>query len=109
MSKRRSRHGKPKAADGATKTAQDPDRQRRQQQDAEDHRGVGRALVPASRCTASTSAAPRKFLAHDENNESQEGDMVAIAQCRPLSRHKAWRLVKVVSRAAPGLKDRRTP
>jgi small subunit ribosomal protein S17 len=41
-----------------------------------------------------------KFLAHDENNESREGDMVAIEECRPLSRHKSWRLVKVVSRAA---------
>jgi small subunit ribosomal protein S17 len=41
-----------------------------------------------------------KFLAHDENNESREGDLVAIEECRPLSRHKAWRLVKVVQRAA---------
>ena len=40
-----------------------------------------------------------KFLAHDENNESREGDVVAIEECRPLSRHKSWRLVKVVSRA----------
>jgi small subunit ribosomal protein S17 len=40
------------------------------------------------------------FLAHDENNESREGDMVAIEECRPLSRHKSWRLVKVISRAA---------
>src|ERR671912_439658 len=41
-----------------------------------------------------------KFLAHDENNESREGDIVAIEACRPLSRRKSWRLVKVVSRAA---------
>jgi small subunit ribosomal protein S17 len=40
-----------------------------------------------------------QFLAHDENNESREGDVVAIEECRPLSRHKSWRLVKVVSRA----------
>jgi small subunit ribosomal protein S17 len=40
-----------------------------------------------------------KFLAHDENNESREGDVVAIQECRPLSRHKSWRLVKIVSRA----------
>ena len=39
------------------------------------------------------------FLAHDENNESREGDVVAIEECRPLSRHKSWRLVKIVSRA----------
>jgi small subunit ribosomal protein S17 len=41
-----------------------------------------------------------KVLAHDENNESKEGDTVAITQCRPLSRHKSWRLVKVVSRGS---------
>jgi small subunit ribosomal protein S17 len=39
-----------------------------------------------------------KLLAHDENNESKEGDVVAIEECRPLSRHKNWRLVRVVSR-----------
>ena len=41
-----------------------------------------------------------KLLAHDEKNESREGDVVAIAQCRPLSRRKSWRLVRVVERAA---------
>jgi small subunit ribosomal protein S17 len=40
-----------------------------------------------------------QVLAHDENNESREGDTVAIEECRPLSRHKSWRLVKVVQRA----------
>jgi small subunit ribosomal protein S17 len=40
-----------------------------------------------------------KLLAHDENNECREGDVVAIAECRPLSRNKSWRLVQVVSRA----------
>ena len=40
-----------------------------------------------------------QLLAHDENNESREGDVVAIEECRPLSRHKSWRLVKVLSRA----------
>lgn len=41
-----------------------------------------------------------KLLAHDENNESREGDVVTIEECRPLSRHKNFRLVRVVSRAA---------
>jgi small subunit ribosomal protein S17 len=41
-----------------------------------------------------------KLLAHDENNESREGDLVEIQECRPLSRHKSWRLVKVLKRAA---------
>lgn len=40
-----------------------------------------------------------KLLAHDENNESREGDVVAIEECRPLSRHKSFRLVRVISRA----------
>jgi small subunit ribosomal protein S17 len=40
-----------------------------------------------------------RLLAHDENSESREGDVVAIEQCRPMSRHKNFRLVRVVSRA----------
>ncbi|MFZ8986181.1 MAG: 30S ribosomal protein S17 [Steroidobacteraceae bacterium] len=40
-----------------------------------------------------------KLLAHDENNECNEGDTVDIAQCRPLSRRKSWTLVRVVERA----------
>ncbi len=40
-----------------------------------------------------------KLLAHDEKNECREGDTVAISECRPLSRHKAWRLVRVIERA----------
>ena len=40
-----------------------------------------------------------KLLAHDENNESKEGDTVQIAPCRPLSRRKSWKLLKVVERA----------
>ena len=39
-----------------------------------------------------------KLLAHDENNECREGDTVAISECRPLSRHKAWTLVRVIER-----------
>ena len=41
-----------------------------------------------------------RLLAHDEKNECQEGDTVAIAPCRPLSRHKSWTLVRVVERSA---------
>jgi small subunit ribosomal protein S17 len=40
-----------------------------------------------------------KLLAHDENGEGREGDMVDIAECRRLSSRKAWRLVRVVKRA----------
>jgi small subunit ribosomal protein S17 len=41
-----------------------------------------------------------KIKAHDENNVCQEGDIVTITQCRPISRHKSWTLVEVVERAA---------
>ena len=40
-----------------------------------------------------------KFLAHDEKNECGEGDTVRIAECRPLSKNKTWRLVKVIAKA----------
>ena len=40
-----------------------------------------------------------KLLAHDETNECGEGDMVTIEECRPLSKHKSWRLLKVVEKA----------
>ena len=40
-----------------------------------------------------------KFLAHDETNECGEGDTVLIEECRPLSKNKSWRLVKVVEKA----------
>ncbi len=41
-----------------------------------------------------------KLKAHDEQNECKEGDVVAITPCRPLSRHKSWKLVRVVERGA---------
>jgi small subunit ribosomal protein S17 len=41
-----------------------------------------------------------KLLAHDENGTSQEGDLVIITPCRPLSRRKSWRLLEVVQKAA---------
>lgn len=41
-----------------------------------------------------------KLLAHDEQNECREGDVVAIEECRPLSRRKAWRLQRVITRAS---------
>ena len=40
-----------------------------------------------------------KFLAHDVANECGEGDTVLIEECRPLSKHKTWRLVKIVEKA----------
>ena len=41
-----------------------------------------------------------KLLAHDEKGESHEGDLVTIAPCRPLSRHKSWQLIEIVEKAS---------
>jgi small subunit ribosomal protein S17 len=41
-----------------------------------------------------------KVHAHDEKGECKEGDMVRIAECRPLSKTKNWRVVEIVTRAA---------
>jgi small subunit ribosomal protein S17 len=35
---------------------------------------------------------------HDEKNESRVGDVVEVAQCRPVSKTKNWRLVRIVER-----------
>lgn len=40
----------------------------------------------------------RRYKAHDENNECRLGDIVRIAETRPLSREKRWRVVEVVVR-----------
>ena len=41
----------------------------------------------------------RKYTAHDEKNEARTGDRVEIIACRPLSKTKAYRLVKVLERS----------
>ena len=40
-----------------------------------------------------------KLYAHDEANEVREGDRVRVAETRPLSRQKRWRIVEVLERA----------
>ena len=37
---------------------------------------------------------------HDEANESHKGDKVEVAPCRPISKTKSWRLVRVVEKSA---------
>ena len=37
---------------------------------------------------------------HDEKNESHNGDLVEVAPCRPLSKTKSWKLVRVVEKRA---------
>ena len=42
----------------------------------------------------------RKFKAHDEANTCKVGDKVQITECRPLSRTKRFRVVRVIQRAS---------
>jgi len=39
-----------------------------------------------------------KFKIHDETNQSKTGDQVEFVECRPISKDKRWRLVKVLSK-----------
>lgn len=41
----------------------------------------------------------KKFMAHDEKNECKRGDTVMIRECRPLSKHKRWRIQNILERA----------
>lgn len=41
----------------------------------------------------------KKFLAHDEKNECNVGDVVKIIESRPLSKRKRWALVEVIEKA----------
>ena len=41
----------------------------------------------------------KKYYAHDEKNEAKRGDKVVIAETRPLSRTKRWRLVEIMEKA----------
>lgn len=41
----------------------------------------------------------KKFKAHDETNEARAGDTVEIAETRPLSKTKRWRVVEILERA----------
>ena len=41
----------------------------------------------------------KKYVAHDEKNDCNEGDTVKIMETRPLSKSKCWRLVEIIERA----------
>ncbi|MBC8294160.1 MAG: 30S ribosomal protein S17 [Proteobacteria bacterium] len=41
----------------------------------------------------------KRFMVHDEENTCREGDRVLIAESRPLSRNKRWRLREVIERS----------
>jgi small subunit ribosomal protein S17 len=46
-----------------------------------------------------------RLHAHDEHDEAKVGDLVEIAETRPISKTKTWRLVRVVRRAHAGLRE----
>ena len=41
----------------------------------------------------------KRYHAHDENGEFHEGDLVTIEECRPISRSKAWRVVRLIEKS----------
>ncbi len=45
------------------------------------------------------STRTRRVVAHDEKNEAHVGDVVRIAETRPLSKTKRWRVIEIVERA----------
>ena len=40
-----------------------------------------------------------RLHAHDESNDCKEGDTVLIEECRPLSKTKSWRVIRVLERS----------
>jgi small subunit ribosomal protein S17 len=48
---------------------------------------------------AKTVQRTRRLYVHDENNEASTGDRVRVAETRPFSKLKRWRLVEIVERA----------
>jgi len=42
----------------------------------------------------------KKYLAHDEEEACQDGDLVRIEESRPLSRRKRWKVIEIVKRAS---------
>lgn len=47
-----------------------------------------------------------RVKAHDERDECQVGDRVVITACRPLSRHKRWRVSRILNRPGAAAADR---
>ena len=42
----------------------------------------------------------KKYLVHDELEESNIGDQVLVQECRPLSKRKRWKLIKILSKSS---------
>ena len=43
----------------------------------------------------------KKYKVHDEKNQCLEGDFIRMQETRPLSKHKRWRLLNVITREHP--------
>jgi small subunit ribosomal protein S17 len=41
----------------------------------------------------------KKYMVHDEKNESKVGDVIRFVEVRPLSRNKCWKLLEIVAKA----------
>jgi small subunit ribosomal protein S17 len=41
----------------------------------------------------------KKYVAHDEKNDCNEGDTVKIMETRPMSKTKKWRIIEIIERA----------
>lgn len=48
---------------------------------------------------AKTVQRTKRLHAHDESNQARKGDWVRVAETRPLSKLKRWRLVEILERA----------
>jgi small subunit ribosomal protein S17 len=44
-----------------------------------------------------------RMIVHDEHNEAMVGDVVEVTECRPHSKTKSWRLVRILTKAAQEL------
>ena len=51
----------------------------------------------------------KRFMAHDENNEAQEGDKVAIVETRPISARKHFKLDRIIEKAGVKHVEAETP
>ena len=49
---------------------------------------------------AKTLTKTKKYLAHDELEQCNIGDQVLVQECRPLSKRKCWKLIKILSKSS---------
>lgn len=52
------------------------------------------------RIYSKTMVKTKKYLAHDELEQCNIGDKVLVQECRPFSRRKRWKLVKIISKSS---------